>query len=127
MFPCCTTNSRFTFALWYTFFLDNDFPILFLSKPILLFSLSFCCSCFKIRNCKVSNIVLLDKMIFSSLFSVIPLLFVELWKSIYCIPNAKYHTIVFPDKTYFFLCRSRATPYTDAEVKVMQFICHAIC
>lgn len=44
----------------------------------------------------------------------------------YCIPNSKSHATVFSDKTYVFLCRSRATPYTDAEVKVMQFIYHAI-
>ena len=78
-----------------TFLLHNDFPILFW-KYILLFSLSFYCSCFKRRNCKlVLNIVLLDKVILSSLFPVIPLPFLELWKSMYCIPNAKSHTVVF--------------------------------
>ena len=87
--------SFYSVVLTSTFLLHNDFPILFW-KYILLFSLSFYCSCFKRRNCKlVLNIVLLDKMILSSLFPVIPLPFLELWKSMYCIPNAKSHTVVF--------------------------------
>lgn len=105
-FSCCTTT--FLYILW---------------KSILLYpTVLFCFSLFEGSNCEV---FVLDKIILLFLTSMTLTAFSRTLKNMYRMLDLLQ--LLYRDKLCFFIYRSRATPYTDAEVKVMQYLgSHAI-